>query len=227
MRNPPASPVIATYAYLGPTIVPCGNPTLAIVNDNTGSSLPFLTATFDSVSKNIAIALPNKSIAVKGTYALRAVFTLPGAFSFSLGLSLTVFDVCDSSTFDSAPALAPDNQYYYIGQGDLVVRATYTDSVSRTTSNVCGPYTIIAGINSASSSIIGGPINTALTYDTSVNATHFKFFSNQPGLSGVLKHDVQISSGAFTTLSPGAVWTVNVLNCNQKYRDWVIEKSPV
>lgn len=115
VRNPPGSSLLATYAYLGPSITVCGNPTITVANDANGAALSFLTATFDSVSGNIAISLPNKNTAVKGTYALRAVFTLPGSFSFTLGISLTVFDVCDSSTFDAAPLLLPDNQYYYIG----------------------------------------------------------------------------------------------------------------
>ena len=186
-----------------------------------------MTGTFNSVTGIISIILPNNNAAVKGTYALRAVFTLPGSFSFTLGLSLTVFDICETSTFDAAPTLFPDNQVYYIGQGDLVARATYTDSVSRTTTNVCGPYTITATINTATSTIVGGPILSANTYDLAINSTYFKFFSNQPGLSGVLKHDVSISSGAFATPSAIAVWTVNVYTCSQKHSDWITAKIPV
>mgnify|MGYP000526426019 CR=1 FL=1 len=174
--------MIANYTYLGPSLIPCGNPTITIANDTvSGPSIPFLTADFNPNTGIIAISL-NKDTAVKGTYILRAVFTQPGVFNFTLGINLKVFDVCDSSTFDGAPTLSPDNQYYYIGatvsQGDLVVKATYTDSVSRTTSNVCGPYTLTAAINSASSTIVGGPINPALTYDATLNATYFKFFAN-------------------------------------------------
>ena len=79
-----------------------------------------------------------------------------------------MFDPCDTSNFDGLPALSPNNQYYYIGQtvsqGDLVVQSTYTDSVSRTTTNVCGPYTLTAAINSETSTIVGGPINEDLTF---------------------------------------------------------------
>lgn len=91
---------------------------------------------------------------------------------------MNVFDPCDTSTFDAAPVLSPNNQFYYTGQGDLIVKATYTDSVSRTTSNVCGPYTLSAIINSDTSTIVGGPINPVLTFDTSINSTYFKFNSN-------------------------------------------------
>ena len=97
------SPVIATYAYLGPTIVPCGNPAITTVYEGNATRIPFLTTTFDSVSGNIVINLPNKNTVVKGTYNLRLRFTLPSAYVLVTGVSLVIFDVCDSSTFDSAP----------------------------------------------------------------------------------------------------------------------------
>ena len=115
MKNPPTSAVIATYAYLGPPFSPCGNPVATIANDATGASLSFLTATYDSVTKNIAISLPNNNTAVKGVYSLRLVFSMPGNFNFSLGLSLNVFDICDIDYFDSAPLLTQYNQCYYPG----------------------------------------------------------------------------------------------------------------
>ena len=87
----------------------CGNPTITVANDANGVTLAWLTAVFDPVSGNISITLPNKDNAMKGTYALRAVFTQPGSFSFPLGLNLTVFDICETSTFDAAPVITPDN----------------------------------------------------------------------------------------------------------------------
>lgn len=69
VRNPPASSLITTYPYLGPSVAACGNPTITI-SDAEGSSLTFLTATFNSVTGNIAITLPDKNTAVKGVYAL-------------------------------------------------------------------------------------------------------------------------------------------------------------
>ena len=93
-----------------------------------------------------------------------------------------MFDPCDTSTFDAAPVESPDNQYYYIGQtvsqGDLVVQSTYTDSVSRTTTNVCGPYTLTAAINSVASTIVGGPIDAVLTSLSILSPSSFKFSSN-------------------------------------------------
>jgi hypothetical protein len=56
--------------------------------------------------------------AVKGNYALRAVFSLPGVFNFTLGITLKVQDACDVSKFDGAPVLSPINQYYYIGESE-------------------------------------------------------------------------------------------------------------
>jgi len=181
LRNPGAA-LLQTYTYSGPPIATCGNPTIDIASDTaSGPLLPFLTGSFDATTGLISINI-DKDSAVKGTYALRAVFTLPGTFNFTLGISLKVFDVCDSSTFDAAPTLSPDNQNYYIGEttseGDLVVTAAYTDKISRTTSNVCGPYNLTATFNSAISTIIGGPIDEELVYDEELSATTFKFFGN-------------------------------------------------
>jgi len=53
-----------------------------------------------------------------GTYVIDAVFSSPGAQTFSLGLTLTVFDGCATSTFPSAPVLSPASFTYLIGQGD-------------------------------------------------------------------------------------------------------------
>jgi hypothetical protein len=44
VRNPPSSPVIAIYTYLGPLLSVCGSPTVTIKNGNNGPSLDFLTA---------------------------------------------------------------------------------------------------------------------------------------------------------------------------------------
>ena len=43
-----------------------------------GAILSWLTATYNTVTGSIAINLPNSNTAVKGTYVLSAVFTLPG-----------------------------------------------------------------------------------------------------------------------------------------------------
>jgi hypothetical protein len=85
---------------------------------------------------------------------------------------------------------------------------------------------LTATINSASSTLVG-TVDTALTYNQIENSTYFKFFSNQPGLTGTMKHDVQVFSGAFTTPSTKAVWTVTLLSCTQKYRDWIPASTPV
>ena len=108
VRNPPISPVIATYVYSGPSITICGNPDIT-VEDDSGANLSFLTASFDSVTGIITISLPDVNAAVKGDYTLNAVFTLPGSFDFRLGLTLQIYDICDDSYFSNAPVLSPNN----------------------------------------------------------------------------------------------------------------------
>ena len=108
MRNPPISPVVATYAYSGPPISVCGSPAIAIAKSD-GQNIGFLVASYDLSSGMISISLPNANNAVKGNYNLKAVFTQPGSFDFPLGLTLKVFDVCDDSSFENAPVLTPDN----------------------------------------------------------------------------------------------------------------------
>ena len=104
------SPIIASYAYLGSPIDICGNPSIIIAN-NDGIKVDFLSATYSSGS--ITVALPDKSIAIKGTYTLTAVFTQPGSYSFNLGITLKIYDVCDDSTFPAAPVLSPTTEHYY------------------------------------------------------------------------------------------------------------------
>lgn len=205
---------IATFNYFGPPVTACGNP-IIIFADALGLSIPFLNASFDSASRKISVNLPDRSIAVKSTFLLQAVFSSPGPFSFSLGIGLTVFDSCNSSYFDAAPVLSPDNQAYYTGQGNLVVAATYLkDYITRTTSFVCGPYTIDAKFNSVSSTFSGGSVNSTLTNLTVIDANNLRFYSNQPSLSGTLKYDVKILSSAFSTPSPVTTWTLNLFACN-------------
>ena len=54
----------------------------------------------------MTLKLSDPNIAVKGTYTIDAVFSAPGPNKVSLGLELTVFDICDSSLFPSAPVLS-------------------------------------------------------------------------------------------------------------------------
>ena len=58
LRNPPTSPLIATYVYSGPLTSACGNPVISITNSD-GSNTGFLSATLNSVTGNIEISLPN------------------------------------------------------------------------------------------------------------------------------------------------------------------------
>ena len=108
VRNPPTSTVITTFPYLGPPLGACGNPTVTIKNGSNGPSIDFLTATFDATTSFISITLPDNSKAVWGEYTLYAVFKVPGEFSFPIGVSLEVFDICYDSVFPSAPVVVPD-----------------------------------------------------------------------------------------------------------------------
>ena len=105
MRSPPASKVIATRTYSGPPLSLCGQPTITF--SNGGVAISFLSSTFDSITSIITILLNDSAAAVKGTYSVDAVFSAPGAFTFSLGLNLTVYDGCTTSTFPSAPVVSP------------------------------------------------------------------------------------------------------------------------
>ena len=68
---------------------------------------------------------------MKGTYTVDAVFSAPGANRLALGLSLTVFDICDSSVFPSAPVLSSAAANYYVGDSDIKVGVTWAeDSIS-------------------------------------------------------------------------------------------------
>ena len=126
MRNPPASPLIAKYSYYGPPVKPCGVPTIYF-KDAFGNILDFLTAVYtddnngNGGGKNsddtgrwgyFSIYLLDSTIAIKGFYEITAVFTDPGSYEFPLGLTLTVFDICDASYFDFVPVLSPNNQTY-------------------------------------------------------------------------------------------------------------------
>jgi hypothetical protein len=106
VRNPPASTVIATFPYSGPPLVPCLAPVLTFSDASSGSSLSFLSSSFDAITSEITISLTDSASAVKGTYNVNAVFSNPGTFTFPLGLTLEVYDICDSSTFPSAPVLS-------------------------------------------------------------------------------------------------------------------------
>jgi hypothetical protein len=80
-----------------------------------------LTVNFDSSAKSVAISLPDKSLATKNTYAISAVFTHPGIFTFPFGLNLRVYDICDTSYFESPPTLSIDNKIYYAKEDALYV----------------------------------------------------------------------------------------------------------
>ena len=104
IRNPPSTDVIATIHYAGPRLDVCGNPALEL--KSSGVAVTFLAYSFDASTRSLLITLPNTAAAVKGVFNLDAVFSLPGVYTWSLGVILTVYDICDASVFKSAPVLA-------------------------------------------------------------------------------------------------------------------------
>jgi len=114
---------------LGPRLDVCGNPVLELKAD--GKSLSFLSYTFDATNQQIVVKLSNSNTAIKGVYNVDAVFSLPGAYTWPLGLKLTVFDICDESKFLTAPVITPATSKYLIGQGFLTFDVQWDlDSVS-------------------------------------------------------------------------------------------------
>ena len=101
------------------------------------------------------------------------------------------------------------------------------DQITKTTSNICGSYKIIAAFNSAASTIVTGTIDPTLTVLVGKNATNLKFNSNQTDLSGLLQYDIQIVSDAFVSPSPIATWTLSLRNCDKKYGDWIDTRAPI
>lgn len=75
----------------------CGVPVIGFYSG--GTKLDFLTSTYDVATNKISIELPDKTVALKGTYTLNVAFTSPGIYTFPVGLELTVFDICDASVF--------------------------------------------------------------------------------------------------------------------------------
>ena len=176
VRNPPQSPIIATFAYYGPPEDSCGAPVINVFSSQ-GTKLDFLTAGLDSVYYNqLDIFLRNNNTAVKGSYLLKAVFTQPGTFSFALGLNLTVYDSCDNSSFVDPPIVPDNGTCYYPGQGPVLVQTSYIDTVSLATGQSCGPYTIRATLNSGLSTINGNPALGSIPFLAAVrDEHHFKF----------------------------------------------------
>ena len=65
----------------------------------------------------LSIKLTDSAAAVKGVYNVNAVFSSPGVYTWSLGFTLTVIDICDSSKFSTAPVITPSSLNYTLGQG--------------------------------------------------------------------------------------------------------------
>ena len=85
--------------------------------------------------------LTDSAAAIKGTYILDAAFISPGEHTNPIGLELTVFDICDASTFPKAPVISLTSSDYYINNGKLEIGITWDqDTVSASTGVSCGGY---------------------------------------------------------------------------------------
>ena len=115
MRNPPASNVLATRTYTGPRLDVCGGPVFSL--KSAGQLISFLSYTFDSTTNLLSIKLTDSTAAIKGVFNVDAVFSEPGVYTWSLGFTLTVFDICDASKFPNAPVISPATLDYTLGQG--------------------------------------------------------------------------------------------------------------
>lgn len=160
----PAEPsLVATVDYIGPPLEICDEPVFTIT-DSLGDDIVFLASSYEAATNKISITLPDASVAEKGTYELYVSFTLPGDYIFDTGLSLRVYDICDDSTFPEAPAVSPDEQDYWIGQGDLVFDLAWAKDTAYGTSGIfCGDYEIQTEYDSAASTLIGDPYDPAQT----------------------------------------------------------------
>ena len=116
---------------------------------------------------------------------------------------------CDTTIFPSAPILTTPGTTYYHGQGNLAVPVQYALD-----SKLCGGYNLLITLDSAASTITGGPVNPALVTNVVNNPNSFTFAANQPGLSGTLKYNVRIGVNGATAVSPTTVISVDVQSCN-------------
>lgn len=167
-------------------------------------------------------------VAQKGTYVLKVYFSQPGEYSWPLGLTLTVLDICDTSTFPNAPTLSPTSVDFFIGQIYLSVAVQWDkDTVSVQTGVDCGGYSIRRTLITASSTLTAS-IDTSLTKTEEIDLKNFKFFTSQTNLAGsILVYEIKIVSTEIDIDSPSTLLTVKVLACTMQLNDWITTKSPV
>lgn len=121
----------------------------------------------------------DKDKAKNGFFNIQAVFTHPAAYSFPLGLTLSVFGVCDESYFDLAPVLSPDNQTYQVGEDALTISVEdLKNYVTQSASGPCGTSSIDIKFNSDASTIEGGPVDPTLTSLEFIEDTGLQFYSS-------------------------------------------------
>jgi hypothetical protein len=144
IRNPPSSTTLHTVTYIGAAVATCGEPVWTYTKSSV--NIPFLSTTFNPTTLAMGIVLTTPTSAVKGTYAVDATFTAPGAKVSTTGLTLTVINGCDTTVFPSAPTMTPTGTNYYYGQGDLAVAVQYSLD-----SKLCGGYSVQITLNTQTS----------------------------------------------------------------------------
>lgn len=158
--------------YSGPKLSSCPN-VVWTWTTAAGAAIPFLSSTWNPTTLEMGIVLANSASAIKGTYVISASFTQPGVKINPTGLTLIVQNLCDSTVFPSAPTMSPTASTYYYGTGNLAVSVSYALD-----SSLCGNYIIQITLDTAASTITGGPVNSALITTSQTTANSFNFNAN-------------------------------------------------
>lgn len=91
----------------------------------------------------------------------------------STGVTLIVINSCDTTIFPSAPTLTTPGTTYYHGQGNLAVPVQYALD-----SKLCGGYSLSITLDTAASTITGGPVSSTLVTTVVNNPNSFTFAAN-------------------------------------------------
>ena len=85
-----------------------------------------------------------------------------------------MYHICETSSFENAPAISPQDFAYYVDSGNLDLTATYDlDEISATTSVLCGPFTLVTEFDSAEQ---GSDLDAGTTIEAT-DATQITFSS--------------------------------------------------
>jgi len=107
----------------------------------------------------------------RGEYSLTAVFAAPGSYSWPLGINLEVYHICETSSFENAPVITPENYNYFVNQGDLTLTAAYDQdliSADPAYDVECGPFTLVVEFDSAE---LGSDLDAGTTIQATDDTT--------------------------------------------------------